>query len=132
MADYLVWEVLERIREDERDMLLATSIATPCRRGSPSSCPAARTPQSNWTGWSATPAWWWRSTRSGDLPRAAAPALLLVTELIRSGPDRVAALHRRAAVWNSAAGRAQAALNHAAQAVDRTLMTISCIAGRGR
>ena len=124
VADYLVWEVLEHIREDERDMLLATSICDPLpsrlavelsgredaaeqldRLEHDTGLVVAIDPQ--------------RATyRVQQLLRS-----YLVTELIRSGPDRVAALHRRAAVWNSAAGRAQAALHHAAQAADRTLMT---------
>src|SRR5215207_547174 len=124
VADYLVWEVLEHIREDERDMLLATSICDPLPSGLAVELSGREDAAEQLD----------RLERDTGLVVAIDPQratyrvqqLLrsyLVTELIRSGPDRVAALHRRAAVWNSAAGRAQAALHHAAQAADRTLMT---------
>src|SRR3954453_1227301 len=94
VADYLVWEVLEHIREDERDMLPATSICDPLPSGLAVELSGREDAAEQLD----------RLERDTGLVVAIDPQratyhvqrLLrsyLVTELIRSGPDRVAALH---------------------------------------
>ena len=124
VADYLVGEVLERIPEDEREVLRSTSICDPI--------PAKLAVELS--GREDAAELLDRLEHDTGLvvgidPQRAAYRVqqllrsYLVADLMRSGPDRVAALHRRAALWSSAEGRARAALHHAAQAADRTLMT---------
>ena len=124
VADYLVGEVLERIPEDEREVLRSTSICDPI--------PAKLAVELS--GREDAAELLDRLEHDTGLvvgidPQRAAYRVqqllrsYLVADLMRSGPDRVAALHRRAALWSSEQGRARAALHHAAQAADRTLMT---------
>jgi LuxR family transcriptional regulator, maltose regulon positive regulatory protein len=123
VADFLVGEVLERIPEDELEVLRSTSICDPI--------PAKLAVELS--GREDAAELLDRLERDTGLvvgidPQRAAYRVqkllrsYVVSDLMRSGPDRVAALHRRAATWNSTEGRARAALHHA-QAAHHALMT---------
>jgi LuxR family maltose regulon positive regulatory protein len=124
VADYLVGEVLEHIPEDELDVLRSTSICDPIpaklavelsdREDAAELLDRLEHDTGLVVGIDAQRA----TYRAQQLLRS-----YLAADLMRSGPGRVAALHRRAALWNSAQGRAQAVLHHAARAADGPLMT---------
>jgi LuxR family transcriptional regulator, maltose regulon positive regulatory protein len=124
VADYLVGEVLDRVSDDEREVLRPTSICDPLPAGLAVELSGHEDAAEILD----------RLERDTGLvvgidPHRAAYRVqqllrsYLVADLIRTGPDRVAALHRRAALWNSAEGRPRAALDHAARAADATLVT---------
>ena len=124
VADYLVGEVLENMSDDEREVLRSTSICDPLPAGLAVALSGREDAAEildrleHDTG-----------LVVGTDPQRAAYRVqqllrsYLVVDLMRSGPDRIAFLHRRAALWSSAHGRPRAALHHAAHADDDDLMT---------
>jgi len=124
VADYLVGEVLEGMSDDEREVLRSTSICDPLPArlavelsGSEDAAEILDRLEHD-TG-----------LVVGIDPQRAVYRVqqllrsYLVVDLMRSGPDRIASLHRRAALWSSAQGRPWAALHHGARAADGSLMT---------
>lgn len=124
VADYLVGEVLVRLSDDEREVLRCTCICDPVparlavelsgRQDAAELLDRLEHDTGLVTGIGPQRAFY----RVQQLMRS-----YLVADLQRSGPDRVAELHRRAAVWYSDEGCGPAALNHATRARDSGLAT---------
>lgn len=124
MADYLVGEVLVRLSDDEREVLRCTCICDPVlarlavelsgREDAAELLDRLEHDTGLVTGSGPQRAFY----RVPQLMRS-----YLVADLQRSGPDRVAELHRRAAVWYSGEGCGPAALIHATRAGDSGLAT---------
>ena len=123
VADYLVGEVLVRLSDEERQVLRCTCICDPV--------PAALAVELS--GRQDAGELLDRLERDTGLVAGVGPQrsafrvqqLLrsyLVADLRRSGPGRVAQLHRRAALWCSAEGHVRAALHHATRAADDDLV----------
>ena len=123
VADYLVGEVLVRLSEDERQVLRCICICDPV--------PARLAVELS--GRQEAAELLDRLEHDTGLvmgigPQRAAYRVqqllrsYLVADLGRSGPDRVAQLHRRAALWCSQEGHARAALYHATRAADSGLV----------
>jgi LuxR family maltose regulon positive regulatory protein len=123
VADYLVGEVLARLTDDERQVLRCICIcdAVPARLAVELSGRQEAAELLD------------RLEHDTGLVTGIGPdradyrvqQLLrsyLVADLRRSGRDRIAQLHRRAALWCSGEGRARAAMYHAGQAADGGLM----------
>jgi LuxR family maltose regulon positive regulatory protein len=123
VADYLVGEVLVRLSADERQVLRCTSICDPV--------PARLAVELS--GRQEAAELLDRLERDTGLVTGIGPQrtafrvqqLLrsyLIADLRRSGLDRVAQLHRRAALWCAAEGHVRAALYHATRAADVELV----------
>jgi LuxR family maltose regulon positive regulatory protein len=123
VADYLVGEVLGRISDAEREVLRRTSICDPLPAGlavelsGQEDAAALLDNLAHHTGLVSGIGQHRTEYRVQRLLRS-----YLIADLTRSGPALVADLHRRAAHWFSGQGRPLAALHHAAQAADRTLL----------
>ena len=123
VADYLVGEVLVRLSETERQVLCSTSICDPVPArlavelsGRQEAAELLDRLEHD-TGLVVGVGRQRSDYRVQQLLRS-----YLLADLRRSGPDRVAELHRRAAVWCSREGHARAALHHATRAADSDLM----------
>lgn len=123
VADYLVGEVLVRLTADERHVLRSTCICDPV--------PARLAVELS--GRQDAAELLDRLERDTGLVTGTRPQrtafrvqqLLrsyLVADLRRSGPDQVAQLHRRAALWCAAEGHVRVALQHATRAADAGLV----------
>jgi LuxR family maltose regulon positive regulatory protein len=123
VADYLVGEVLVRLSDDERHVLRCTCICDPVPAGLAVELSGRQEAAElldrleHDTGLVAGVGPQRTSFHVQQLLRS-----YLVADLRRSGPDRVAQLHRRAALWCNAEGHARAALHHAVRAADTGLV----------
>jgi LuxR family maltose regulon positive regulatory protein len=123
VADYLIGEVLDRMTDDEREVLRSTSLCDPLPAGLAVELSGREDAAEmldrleHDTGLVVGTGPQRADYRIQQLLRS-----YLIAELTRSGPERVADLHRRAARWCSAEARPLAALHHAALAPDSALL----------
>jgi LuxR family maltose regulon positive regulatory protein len=123
VADYLVGEVLVRLTDDEREVLRSTCICDPVPArlavelsGRQEAAELLDRLEHD-TGLVMGIGQGRSAYRVQQLLRS-----YLLADLRRSGPDRVAQLHRRAAQWCSDEGYARAAVDHAGRAADDGLV----------
>jgi LuxR family maltose regulon positive regulatory protein len=124
VADYLVGEVLVRLTDDEREVLRSTCICDPVPArlavelsGRQEAAELLDRLEHD-TGLVMGIGQRGSTYRVQQLLRS-----YLLADLRRSGPDRAAQLHRRAALWCSGEGHARAAVDHAGRAADSGLVT---------
>ena len=123
VADYLISEVIARLSEEERQVLLATSICTTVPAGLAVELSGQEEAAELLDGLEHdTGLVMGIGPQRGTFRVQQLLRSYLAADLRRSGTARVAQLHRRAALWFSTQGHPRAALDHATRASDTELV----------